>query len=148
VCARKEVIQKLVLIKQAGDLHSATLNQMAVHRVAEELFETHVPKLRETYSARRDAMLSALDREMPSGVTWTRPEGGMFVWVTLPKGIDGKDLLEHAVEKHRVAFVPGGAFFADGSGQNTIRLSFSLPPTEVIDQGVTRLAAAMRDVMV
>lgn len=147
VCARKEVIQKLVLIKQAGDLHSATLNQMAVHRVAEDLFDSHIPKLRRVYAARRDAMLAALEREMPEGVAWTRPEGGMFVWLTLPKGLDGKALLEHAVQVHRVAFVPGGAFFADGSGGNTIRLSYSLPKEEVIDQGVARLAAAMRDMM-
>ncbi|MCH2248537.1 MAG: PLP-dependent aminotransferase family protein [Cognatishimia sp.] len=147
VCARKDVIQKLVLIKQAGDLHSATLNQMAVHRVAEDLFDSHIPKLRRVYAARRDAMLDALDREMPEGVDWTRPEGGMFVWLTLPKGLDGKALLEHAVQTHRVAFVPGGAFFADGSGGNTIRLSYSLPKEEVIDQGVARLAGAMRDMM-
>lgn len=147
VCARKDVIQKLVLIKQAGDLHSATLNQMAVHRVAEDLFDSHIPKLRRVYAARRDAMLAALDREMPEGVDWTRPEGGMFAWLTLPKGLDGKTLLEHAVQTHRVAFVPGGAFFADGSGGNTIRLSYSLPKEEVIDQGVARLAAAMRDMM-
>ena len=69
----------------------------------------------------------------------------MFVWLTLPKGLDGKDLLAHAVDAHRVAFVPGGAFFADGSGSNTIRLSFSLPPEEVINEGVARLGAAMRD---
>ena len=145
VCARRDVIQKLVLIKQAGDLHSATLNQMAVYQVAESLFERHIPKLQKVYAARRDAMLAALARDMPAGVEWTRPEGGMFVWLTLPKGLDGKDLLAHAVEAHRVAFVPGGAFFADGSGSNTIRLSFSLPPEEVINEGVARLGAAMRD---
>ncbi|NQY61756.1 PLP-dependent aminotransferase family protein [Cognatishimia sp.] len=147
VCARKDVIQKLVLIKQAGDLHSATLNQIAVHRVAEDLFDSHITKLRRVYAARRDAMLAALDREMPEGVDWTRPEGGMFVWLTLPKGLDGKALLEHAVQTHRVTFVPGGAFFADGSGGNTIRLSYSLPKEVVIDQGVARLAGAMRDMM-
>ena len=92
-------------------------------------------------------MLAALDREMPEGVDWTRPEGGMFVWLTLPKGVDGKALLEHAVQTHRVTFVPGGAFFADGSGGNTIRLSYSLPKEVVIDQGVARLAGAMRDMM-
>lgn len=145
VCARKDVIQKLVLIKQAGDLHSPTLNQMAVHRVASSIFDDHIAKLKDIYSGRRDAMLAALDREMPEGVTWTRPEGGMFIWVTLPKGMDGKSLLEHAVNAHRVAFVPGGAFFADGSGRNTIRLSFSLPPEDVINAGVERLAAAIND---
>ena len=147
VCARKEVIDKLVLIKQAGDLHSPTLNQIAVHQVAESLFETHVDKLKKAYAARRDAMLTALDREMPDGVTWTRPEGGMFVWVNLPKGLDGADLLQRAVKNERVAFVPGGAFFADGSGPNTIRLSFSLPSKEEIDEGIARLANALRALM-
>ncbi|WP_370231856.1 PLP-dependent aminotransferase family protein [Cognatishimia sp.] len=147
VCARKDVIQKLVLIKQAGDLHTPTLNQMAVHRVAETLFETHITKLRTLYAGRRDAMLAALAQEMPEGVNWTRPEGGMFIWITLPKGLDGKTLLEHAVKSHRVAFVPGGAFFADGSGNNTIRLSFSLPPEDVIAAGVSRLAAAIKDLI-
>ena len=147
VCARKEVIHKLVLIKQAGDLHSPTLNQIAVHRVAEDLFDGHVVMLRETYSARRDAMLAAMERHMPEGVSWTRPEGGMFVWATLPKGVDGKALLEVAVQEHRVAFVPGGAFFADGSGRNTIRLSYSLPSEDEIERGVDRLGAAIRQVL-
>lgn len=144
VCARKDVIEKLVLIKQAGDLHSATLNQMAVHQVAEDMFESHVDHLRASYAQRRDAMLAALAQHMPGSVTWTRPEGGMFVWVTLPKGIDGKVLLQTAVQDHRVAFVPGGAFFADGSGGNTIRLSFSLPSPEDIDEGIGRLGRAIR----
>ena len=147
VCASEDVISKLVLVKQAGDLHSATLNQMAIHKVAQESFDSHVEMLAETYVARRDAMLAALTRHMPAGVDWTRPEGGMFVWITLPKGVDGTELLEKAVHDKRVAFVPGGAFFADGSGRNTIRLSFSLPSVDEIEEGIERLAAVIGDVI-
>ncbi|WGF89583.1 aminotransferase-like domain-containing protein [Marinivivus vitaminiproducens] len=140
LCAAKPLIDKLVLAKQAGDLHSPTLNQMAMHQVAERVFESHVPRLRAAYRKRRDAMLAALDRCMPAGVSWTRPQGGMFVWVTLPDGMDGADLLARAVREAKVAFVPGGAFFADGSGRNTLRLSFSLADGEQIEAGIRRLA--------
>lgn len=141
VCASKEVISRLVLVKQAGDLHSATLNQIAIHRVAETRFAAHTQMLREAYKPRRDAMLGALEASMPAGVSWTRPEGGMFIWLTLPKGIDGAELLEKAIDDARVAFVPGGAFYADGSGSNTLRLSFSCSAPEVIEAGIARLGA-------
>ncbi|MBO9452628.1 PLP-dependent aminotransferase family protein [Tropicibacter sp. R16_0] len=144
IVAAKPVIAKLVLMKQAADLHSPTINQMAIHGVAEACFYEHVSNLRAAYSARRDAMLAALADHMPEGVEWTRPEGGMFVWITLPKGMDGATLLDRAVREERVAFVPGGAFFADGSGTNTIRLSFSNSDKTAIDEGVARLGAVLR----
>ncbi|WP_127112862.1 PLP-dependent aminotransferase family protein [Shimia sediminis] len=144
VVAAKPVIQQLVLMKQASDLHSPTLNQMAVHRVAERCFGAHVDMLRAVYGARRTAMLEALTRYMPKGVSWTRPEGGMFVWVTLPKGMDGAELLAYALETHKLAFVPGRAFFADGSGGNTLRLSFSCADEAEIEDGMQRLGEAIR----
>ncbi len=144
VCAAAPVISQLVLLKQAGDLHSSTVNQMAIHHVAEREFDAHVAKLHDTYSGRRDAMLTALQIHMPDGVTWTRPEGGMFVWITLPVGLDGADLLQRALETVMVAFVPGRAFFADGSGENTIRLSFSCADAKTIDEGVRRLASVVK----
>jgi DNA-binding transcriptional MocR family regulator len=144
VCAAKPVIQRLVLMKQAADLHSATLNQIVTHQVAEKLFDAHVAGLRETYSNRRDALLAALGREMPEGVSWTRPEGGMFIWLTLPDGMDGADLLAQAIATERVAFVPGGAFFADGSNRNTLRLSFSCANAAQIDEGMARLGRVLR----
>ena len=116
VCAASPVIERLVLIKQAADLHSSTINQMAIADVAATSFDAHVAGLREVYRARRDHMLAALSREMPEGVAWTKPEGGMFVWITLPQGIDGADLLARSLSTARVAFVPGRAFYADGSG--------------------------------
>ncbi|RGP35627.1 PLP-dependent aminotransferase family protein [Pseudotabrizicola alkalilacus] len=139
VCAASPVIGRLVLMKQAADLHSSTLNQMAIADVAANLFESHVAGLREVYKARRDHMLAALSREMPKGVSWTRPEGGMFVWITLPETMDGAALLARSLETERVAFVPGRAFFADGSGGNTIRLSFSRADEAAIDEGIRRL---------
>lgn len=139
VVAAKPVISKLVLMKQAADLHSATLNQMAIHTVASEGFAEQVDTIRTVYRGRRDHMLAALKRHMPEGVSWTKPDGGMFVWVTLPEQIDGAALLAKSLETARVAFVPGRAFFADGSGANTIRLSFSCASEAMIEEGISRL---------
>ncbi len=145
VVAAKPVISQLVLMKQAADLHSSTINQMAIARVAETVFADHVANLRATYRARRDHMLKRLAENMPAGVTWTKPEGGMFVWITLPAHVDGAALLEKSLQTARVAFVPGRAFHADGSGGNTIRLSFSLASEATIDTGISRLGALIRD---
>jgi len=139
VVAAKPVIRKLVLMKQAADLHSSTINQMVVAQVAAEHFPAQIAKIRAAYAARRDAMLAALEKYMPDGTDWTRPEGGMFVWVTLPEGMDGADLLARSVETEKVAFVPGQAFFADRSGANTIRLSYSCANEAMIEEGIRRL---------
>lgn len=144
VCGAKEVISRLVLMKQAADLHSATTNQIVTDHVARRQFESHVARLRQVYQARRDAMLAALAREMPEGVTWTRPEGGMFVWLTLPPQVDAAELLAQSLRTERVAFVPGRAFFADGSNGNTLRLSFSCADEAAIDEGITRLGRLIR----
>lgn len=144
IAASGDLIQKLVLVKQASDLHSAPLNQMAIARVADAAFDAQVDRNRAAYRERRDAMLAALERHLPDGFRWSRPEGGMFVWVEGPSGLDGRALLEQAVRRERVAFVPGQAFFADGSGRETMRLSFSLADPAEIDAGVARLAAAIR----
>ncbi|MDM7970903.1 MAG: PLP-dependent aminotransferase family protein [Paracoccaceae bacterium] len=138
VCAATPVIRQMVLLKQAGDLHSATLNQIAMLDVAQG-FDGQVTRVRALYRARRDALLAALVQHMPAGVTWTQPEGGMFVWVTLPEGMDGATLLERSLAQEKVAFVPGAAFFPDGSGRNTIRLNFSSPTEAMIADGLARL---------
>jgi DNA-binding transcriptional MocR family regulator len=139
ICAARDLVQKIVLTKQAGDVHSATINQMVVHEVVKAVYDEQVRKIVATYSKRRDAMLAGLARYMPAGVSWTTPNGGMFVWVTLPTALDGAELLAAALEQERVAFVPGSAFFADGSGKNTIRLSFSLQPEAAVEEGMARL---------
>lgn len=140
ICAPAPVIQKLVLIKQGADLHTPTINQMVMHRVVEGVFTAQVDKIREAYRHRRDRMLAALAQYMPQSVAWTQPEGGMFIWVTLPLGMDGGELLAKSIKQERVAFVPGKAFFADGSGNNTLRLSYSLASDDAIEQGISRLA--------
>jgi DNA-binding transcriptional MocR family regulator len=139
VVGAQHVIRKLVLTKQAADLHSSTINQMVIAKVAETVFDAQVAKVRKTYSHRRTKMLEALGKSMPAGVEWTRPEGGMFVWVTLPKGMDGAKLLARSLETAKVAFVPGQAFHADGTGANTMRLSFSCASDEMIEKGIERL---------
>ncbi|MFJ6323444.1 MULTISPECIES: PLP-dependent aminotransferase family protein [unclassified Rhizobium] len=139
VVANAPVIRKLVLMKQAADLHSSTINQIAIHQVAERGFDAQVAKVRKTYSHRRDCMLAALAKYMPHGVSWTKPQGGMFVWITLPKGMDGAKLLARSLETAKVAFVPGQAFFADGTGANTFRVSFSCANDEMIEEGISRL---------
>ncbi|MTH98645.1 PLP-dependent aminotransferase family protein [Roseibium sp. RKSG952] len=144
VVAAKPIISQLVLMKQAADLHSATINQMAVYQVARASFDTHIPMLRNVYGARRDAMLAALEEYLPKEVQWTKPEGGMFVWITLPSGMDGADLLSRALETVKVAFVPGQAFFPDETGANTIRLSFSNSDEDTIREGIRRLGEVLR----
>ncbi|MDO5632066.1 MAG: PLP-dependent aminotransferase family protein [Paracoccus sp. (in: a-proteobacteria)] len=145
VCAATPAINRLVQVKQAADLHSATLNQVVTAHVAQSVFEDHVAGLRQTYGRRRDLMLAALDRDMPQGVTWTRPQGGMFVWLTLPAQMDGATLLAQALADEKVAFVPGRAFFADGSNGNTIRLSFTLHEADAMNEGIARLGRAIRN---
>ena len=147
VCAAMPVISQLVLMKQAADLHSATLNQIAVASVAEQHFDSHIDTIRSAYRARRDAMLEALQAHMPDGVSWTKPEGGMFIWVTLPDTLDGADLLKQSLESERVAFVPGHAFFADGSGRNTLRLSYSTSTEGKIAEGIERLGQLITRVL-
>jgi DNA-binding transcriptional MocR family regulator len=143
IVAPKALIRRLVLIKQASDLNSATINQMVMHRMAEAAFDAQVERARAHYRRRRDWLLAALERHMPAGVTWTRPHGGLFVWVTRPEGADAAGLLQRSLEEAGVAFVPGGAFYFDGRGRNTLRLSYSLPGEAEIDRGIARLAALM-----
>ncbi len=143
VCAAQDVINKLVLIKQASDLHSPTLNQMAVHRVVQSGFNEQIETIKTCYKGKRDVMLEALSLYMPEGVQWTVPEGGMFVWLTLPRSIDGVKLLEKSVREQKVAFVPGNAFHPDGTGTNTMRLNFSRPDKDAIKTGIGKLAVAI-----
>jgi DNA-binding transcriptional MocR family regulator len=139
VCGGRDPIRKLVLAKQAGDLHSPTINQIVMHEVATRCYDTQVAKTTETYRRKRDAMLASLERHMPKGTQWTKPDGGMFVWMTLPEGRNAGTLLQTAIKRERVAYVPGAAFHATGGGENTLRLNFSMPTVERIEAGVERL---------
>ena len=147
VCGPKAVIEKLVLLKQGADLHVSTINQMVAHRAVSEGYDQHLHRLRGAYGHKARVMLAALDGTMPKGVTWSHPEGGMFVWIDLPEGIDGAELLARAIAEERVAFVPGAPFFAEVQRTNAIRLSYSLPTDAQIEERVQRLARLIGRVM-
>jgi 2-aminoadipate transaminase len=141
--APEPVRHRMVQAKQGLDLHTGSLAQAIAYEACRDgLLERHLPRIRATYAARRDAMLAALRREMPPGVRWTEPDGGMFLWLTLPLGESATALFERALSQ-QVAFVPGSSFFACGGGENTFRLNFSFSPPPTIDEGVRRLALAM-----
>jgi 2-aminoadipate transaminase len=143
VVAPAPVIERLVLAKQGADLHTDSLVQRAVVRFClDNDLDAHVLGLRAAYRERRDAMLEALADLMPAGTAWTRPEGGMFTWVTLPAGVGAESLLAEAVERG-VAFVPGSAFHVDGGGAGALRLNFTNPPPDAIREGVRRLAGVL-----
>lgn len=139
VVAPLPLVRKLEQAKQASDLHTAQLTQMVVHEVVKDGFlDRHIPTVRRLYADQCQAMLDALQEFFPSSVTWTRPEGGMFIWATLPKHIDSMQLLEEAVAQN-VAFVPGAPFYANEAECNTLRLSFVTVPPEKIREGVAKL---------
>ncbi len=137
------VRDKLVLATEAAMLSHSMFAQLAVDRyLATQPWDDQLKVFREMYRDRRDAMLGSLAAQMPAGVTWTRPAGGFFVWVTLPGGIDTNTMLPRAVNA-RVVFVPGTGFYADGNGHNAMRLSYCHPSPERIRTGVTRLASVV-----
>jgi 2-aminoadipate transaminase len=140
VVAPPEVLRKLVVLKQAADLHSSSLDQRVVHeylRAGEN--DAHVERIRAAYRERYETMDARLQAEMPDGFRWTHPEGGMFLWVTCPCGLDTGALLPASLER-KVAFVPGQDFFPDGGGHHFMRLNFSNSTPERIAEGVGRLA--------
>ena len=135
---------KLVQAKQATDLHTSTLSQMVVYDVIKDGFlDTHIPTIRKLYREQCAAMLAALAHHMPEGVTWNKPRGGMFLWVELPRGMDATAVLARAIEQH-VAFVPGAPFFAVNPVIESLRLAFVTVPPPRIEEGVARLAEAIR----
>ncbi|MEZ2739813.1 aminotransferase-like domain-containing protein [Comamonas jiangduensis] len=145
IVAPKSVYGKLTQAKQAADLHSPSFNQRVVAEVMKHDFlKNHIPTIRAMYKAQRDVMLMALESEMEGlDVRWTRPVGGMFLWVRLPQGMNAQDLLPEAVERG-MAFVPGAPFFAGEPETNTLRLSYVTVSPEQIRKGIAALAAAIR----
>lgn len=141
-----EALQKLVQAKQGTDLHTPVLNQILVHELVKEGFEARLRLIRRTYREKAEAMLEALDREMPKEVRYTRPKGGMFVWMELPQGLSAEALFQRAIAEN-VAFVPGGPFFANGGGENTLRLSYATLDREGIQEGVRRLGRALKGLL-
>ena len=143
--APKALYPKLLQAKQAADLHTPSFNQRMVSEVLKDHFlDRHVPTIRALYKSQRDAMLAALDKHLAgSGVTWNTPDGGMFLWLQLPEGMNAADLLPKAVQRN-VAFVPGAAFYADAPQLNTLRLSFVTASVEQINTGIAALAAVIK----
>jgi len=145
VTAPVAVIQKFVQAKQGADLHSPTFNQAIAYEAAKDGFlSQYIEKIKAIYGERRLVMLAALEEHFPAGTKWTRPEGGMFLWVTLPEGIDSSEILQKAVQR-KVAFVPGGPFHANGGGKNTMRLNFSNAQPEMIREGIARLGQVLKE---
>jgi len=145
VVAPTDVITKLVQAKQGCDLHTSTLCQYIAYQVANDAWmKTHIQMIRKTYKERRDVMLKALEENMPEGVKWTKPKGGLFLWVTLPETIDTTEMFNLAV-KEKVAFVPGAPFYPLGGGKNTMRLNFSNSKPDLIVEGIKRLAKVIKD---
>ena len=139
------VREKLVLAQESATLCPPQFSQMAVSAyLANHDWQGQIKQFREMYRERRDAMVGALDDLMPAGCSWNVPDGGFYVWLTLPPGIDAKAMLPRAVTA-RVAYVPGTAFFADGYGSGAMRLSFCYPTAERIREGVRRLAGVLED---
>jgi 2-aminoadipate transaminase len=139
VAAPAPVRDKLILLREAADLCPASFTQMLVERwLSSQPWQEQVKRFRTVYHERADVMLHALEDEMPEGVEWTVPIGGFYIWLTVPPGIDTSDLLAKAIQ-HRVAYVPGRGFYADGSGGQQMRLCFSYPPIERIREGIVRL---------
>ena len=139
VVAPLPLTRRLEMAKQAADLHTSTLTQMVVYEVVKDGFlDQHIPKIRTLYANQCQAMLDALDAHFPASVSWTRPEGGMLIWVTLPRHINAMQLLDQAIAA-KVAFVPGASFYANDPEPNTLRLSFVTVSPERIAEGIAIL---------
>jgi 2-aminoadipate transaminase len=147
VVAPREVIRKLVMTKQAADLHTSSFNQYVAYDVAKSGFlDEHVKVIRATYKERRDVMLEVMEEVFPSEVKWKKPMGGMFFWSVMPESIDAAEILKVAIER-KVAFVPGAAFHPDGTGKNTMRLNFSFSSPDTIREGITRLGITLKEAL-
>ncbi len=147
IIAPPEVIRKLVMAKQAADLHTATFNQYVAYEVGKGGFiDEHVKFISKVYKERRDVMLETMEELFPSEVRWTHPQGGMFLWGILPQGMDSAEVLKIAIQR-KVAFVPGGSFHPNGGGENTMRINFSYSNPETIREGVTRLGYVLKELI-
>jgi 2-aminoadipate transaminase len=147
VIAPPEVIRKLVLAKQGADLNTAVFNQIVAYEVSRGGFlDRHIQLIRRVYKERRDVMLAAMDGYFPPGMDWTHPEGGLFLWATLPEHLDAAKALKIAVQR-KVAFVPGESFHPNGGGKNTMRLNFSNATIDGIREGIYRMSEVFKEMI-
>jgi len=144
IAAQADIIRKYALLKQGADLHTAMTTQMCIHEILQQFdLEAHITKLQQVYRARRDVMLEAIARYLPKSVQPSHPQGGLFLWLTLPDGMNARELLEKSL-RNNVAFVPGGSFFPNGGHENTMRLNYSYSSEELIVEGIRRLGEVMQ----
>lgn len=147
IVAPDAILEKLVIAKQASDLHTNYFSQRVLYQyLSDNDLDAHIARIIELYGRQCEAMLKAIERDFPAGIQHTRPDGGMFLWVTLPKGYAAKDLLKLAIED-KVVFVPGDSFYTDDKQHNSLRLSFSTVDEATIDIGIQRLGKAMRELL-
>lgn len=147
VAGDESLIRKFVLVKQGTDLQCNTLAQMEIEKYMElNDIDAHIAAIRETYKRRRDIALAVMDEHFPKSLTYTRPDGGLFMWVELPAHMNARDLLLKCLEKN-VAFVPGGSFFPAGGHENTFRLNYSNMSDEKIKEGMLRLAGVLQEAL-
>lgn len=147
ICASTSIMEKLIIAKQASDLHSNYLSQRIVYQYLQDNnLDVHLKKIKTAYKQQRDLMIEMIEECFPEEVRFTRPEGGMFVWVTLPEGMSSLELFEAAANLN-VAFVPGKPFYVDGGGDSTLRLNFSNSNPTKIQAGITRLGQAMKQLL-
>jgi 2-aminoadipate transaminase len=145
IVAPDEIMGKLLIAKQAADLHTSTFTQhLAWQYLADNDLDEHIEAIRVRYKEQAHCMVRMIEDLFPGEIKFTRPQGGMFLWMTLPEGCSSTELFNLAIEKG-VAFVPGEAFYADGSGQNTMRLNFSNADEKTIEIGMGRLAECLKD---
>jgi 2-aminoadipate transaminase len=148
ICAQKDLMEKIIISKQAADLHSSTFCQRVIHQyLTDNDIETHLVRLRKVYNNQKNAMIDSITRYFPDEVKFTKPEGGMFLWVTMPRDLSSRDLLQLVLRK-QVAYVPGDTFFVDGKGLNTMRLNFTNSPVDKIEKGIKIMGDSMKKLMV
>ncbi|MEM0068046.1 MAG: PLP-dependent aminotransferase family protein [Saccharolobus sp.] len=145
VVAHEDFIREMELYKQNVDLHTPSFSQyIAMEAIRRGVIQNNLPKIRRIYREKRDVMLSAIERYFPANSRWTKPVGGMFVFAWLPEKIDTTKMLQKALQAG-VAYVPGASFYADYSGRNTMRINFSYPKKEELEEGIRRLGSVIRE---
>ena len=147
IAGNAELISKLVQVKQGVDLQSSTLSQMVISKYLElNDIDVQIARIVETYRSRRDTAIRTMEEVFSDSIAFTRPQGGLFIWVELPEHLNARELLERCIE-HNVAFVPGGAFFPNSSRENTLRINFSYMDEGLIERGLTTMGEVIREMV-
>ena len=143
--AAPKVLEKFNLVKQGADLQTSTTTQMILSQFLDDNdLEAHIDEIIKVYGKRKNVMVDAMKKYFPEEVTFTNPEGGLFLWVTLPEGLNARDIAVKAIEQ-KVAFVPGGAFYPESPEENHFRLNYSCMPEDKIEEGIKRLGDVLKD---